>query len=202
LGGGKDERLFLAKRKPTMNSTYWNLERVAGLFLALTIVATMPGFMMFWQRRGHKSGPPRSHAHWVVERSSILSGVILIAIGFMLLQSAFQDTDGAILAIIGATTFFFGGVLGVVAEALMLTLGYEKVYGLIVVYVIIAFLAEAAIGGAVIQSVLLAAGIGWATIVWNIAWLIVLSLFSRRDIYFPILHYVMPLVIGIALLLK
>jgi len=120
----------------------------------------------------------------------------------MLLQSAFQDTDGAILAIIGATTFFFGGVLGVAAEALMLTLGYEKVYGLIVVYVIIAFLAEAAIGGAVIQSVLLAAGIGWATIVWNIAWLIVLSLFSRRDIYFPILHYVMPLVIGIALLLK
>ena len=120
--------------------------------------------MMFWLRRGHKGGPPRSHTHWVVERSSILSGVVLIAIGFMLLQSAFQNTDGVILADIGATAFFFGGVLGVAAEALMLTLGYEKVYGLIVIYVVMAFLAEAAIGGAVIQSGLLAASIGWATI--------------------------------------
>ena len=135
-----------------MDLQYWTLERIAGLFLVLTVVATLPGFMMFWLRRGHKGGPPRSHAHWVVERSSILSGVILIAIGFMLLQSAFQNSAGAILANIGTTAFFFGGVLVVAAEALMLTLGYEKVYGLIVIYVVMAFLAEAAIGGAIIQS--------------------------------------------------
>jgi len=30
--------------------------------------------------------------------------------------------------------------------------------------------------------------------------LIVLPIFSRRDIYFPVLHSVMPLVMGIALL--
>lgn len=181
---------------------YWNFERAAGLFLVLTIVATGPGFAMFWLRRGHRGGPPRSHAHWVIERSSILSGVILIAIGFMLLESAFQNTDGFVLANIGATMYFFGGVLLVAAEALMLTLGYEKVYSLVVIYVITAFLAEAAIGGAVIQSGLLAAWIGWATILWNIAWLVVLSLFGRRDMYYPILHYLMPIVIGIALLLS
>jgi len=49
---------------------------------------------------------------------------------------------------------------------------------------------------------LVAAWIGWVTILWNIAWLVVLTLFARRDIYFPVLHHVMPLVIGIALLLK
>jgi hypothetical protein len=185
-----------------MNLPYNTLERIAGLFLVLTSVATLPGFMMFWLRRGHRGGPPRSHTHWVVERSSILSGVILIAIGFMLLQNAFQNTAGAILANIGATAFFFGGVLVVAAEALMLTLGYEKVYSLIVIYVVMAFLAEAAIGGAISQSGLLATPIGWATLLWNIAWLIALSLFSRRDMYFPILHYVMPLVIGVALLVK
>lgn len=178
-----------------------SIERVAGLFLVLTIVTTGPGFAMFWLRRGHRGGPPRSHAHWVVERSSILSGVVLIAIGFTLLESAFQNTAGYVLANIGATAYFFGGVLVVAAEALMLTLRYEKVQGLIVIYVVMAFLAQAAIGGAVIQSELLAAWIGWATILWNIAWLIVLSIFSRRDMYYPILHYVMPLVIGIALLL-
>ena len=87
------------------------------------------------------------------------------------------------------------------AEALALTLGFEKVIGLINIYVVMAFLAEAAIGGAVIQAGLLAAWIGWATILWNIAWLVALSLISRRDMYFPALHYLMPLVIGIALLL-
>ena len=180
---------------------YWNIERTAGLILVLSAVTTFPGFMMFWQRRGHRGGPPRSHAHWVFERSSIMSGVIIIAIGFMLLEGAFQTTDGRVLANIGATAYFFGGVLLVAAEALMLTRGYEKVYSLVVIYVVMAFLAQAAIGGAVIQSGLLAAWIGWATILWNIAWLVVLSLISRRDMYFPILHYLMPLVMGIALLL-
>ena len=185
-----------------MNLPYWTLDRIAGLFLVLTGVATFPGFMLFWLRRGHKGGPPHSHPQWIVERSSILSGVVLTAIGFVLLQSVFQNTAGTGLMNIGATAFFFGGVLGVAAEALMLTLGYEKVYGLIVSYVVIAFLAEAAIGAAMIQSGLLAAPIGWVTILWNIASLIGLALFSRRDMYFPILHYVMPLVIGLALLLK
>jgi hypothetical protein len=131
-----------------------------------------------------------------------MSGVVLIAIGFVLLAGAFQNTDGFVLANIGATAYFFGGVLIVVAEALMLTLGYEKVVGLVNIYVVMAFLAEAAIGGAIIQSGLLSVWIGWVTILWNIAWLIVLPIISRRDIYYPILHYVMPLVIGIALLLS
>jgi hypothetical protein len=181
---------------------YLSIQRAAGLLFVLSAVATFPGFMMFWLRRGHRGGEPRSHAHWIIERCSILSGVVLIAIGFMLLESAFQNTNSIVLANIGATAYFFGGVLLVAAEALMLTLGYEKVVGLINIYVGMAFLAEAIIGGALIQSGLLAAWIGWVIILWNIAWLIVLPIISRRDIYYPILHYVMPLMIGIALLLK
>ena len=188
--------------KSVIDTQVLNMERAAGLLFVLSAFATFPGFMMFWLRRGHRGGEPRSHTHWVVERCSILSGVVLIAIGFMLLESAFQNTDGFVLANIGATAYFFGGVLLVAAEALMLTLGYDKVVGLVNIYVVIAFLAEAVIGGAVIQSGLLAAWIGWATILWNIAWLILLPILSRRDIYYPILHYVMPLLIGIALLLK
>jgi hypothetical protein len=136
---------------------YWSFTRAAGLFLVLTVFATGPGFAMFGLRRGHRGNPPRSRAHWVFERSSILSGVVLIAIGFMLLEGAVQNTGGRVLANIGATAYFFGGVLVVAAEALMLTLGYEKVVGLVNIYVVMGFLAEAAIGGAVIQSGLLAA---------------------------------------------
>ncbi len=185
-----------------IDTYHLHIERAAGLLFVLSTVATFPGFMMFWLRRGHRGGLPRSHTFWVIERSSILSGVILIASGFMLLESALQNTDGYVLANIGATAYFFGGVLVVAAEALMLTLGYEKVVSLVNIYVVMAFLAEAALGGALIQSEVVAASIGWAMILWNMVWLIVLSLFGRRDLYYPILHYVMPLVIGIALLLK
>jgi hypothetical protein len=177
------------------------MEHAAGIFLVLVAVATLPGFMMFWLRGGHRGGPPRSRTHFIVERSSIMSGAILAAIGFVLLAGAFQNAGG-VLAIIGATAYLFGAVLVVAGEALSLTVGYEKIYPITVIYVVMAFLAQAAVGGAVIQSGLLAASIGWATILWNIAWLIVLSLFSRRDMYYPILHYVMPLVMGIALLLS
>ena len=179
-----------------------SMERAAGIFLVLVTVATLPGFMMFWLRRGHRGGAPRSRAHFIVERSSIMSGVILAAIGFVLLAGAFQNADGRVLATIGATAYLFGAVLLVTAEALSLTVGFEKLYPIVVIYVVMAFLAQAAIGGALIQSGLVASGIGWLTILWNIAWLIVLPIISRRDLYYPILHYVMPLVIGIALLLK
>jgi hypothetical protein len=100
----------------------------------------------------------------------------------------------------GATAYFFGAILGVAAEALSLSLGSEKLDALIVIYVVVAFLAQAALGGAVLQSGVLAAWIGWVSIVWNLAWLVVLPVITPRDIYFPVLHHFTPLLIGSALL--
>ncbi len=172
----------------------------AGLILLLSAFATFPGLMIFTLRRGYRGGAPRSPGHLVWERSFIMAGVVLKVIGFVLLASALQNTDGRVWGLIGATGFLFGGILLVAAEAQSLTFGYEKLYPLIVVFVVMAFLAQAAIGGAWLQGGLPAAWIGWATIVWNLAWLIALAIFSRRDLYYPVLHGVMPLVMGIALL--
>ncbi|MBI5034048.1 MAG: hypothetical protein HZB51_26295 [Chloroflexi bacterium] len=72
----------------------------------------------------------------------------------------------------------------------------------LVVYVVLAFLSQAVIGGALLQAGWVAGWLGWLTIVWNIAWLIVLPLITPRDIYFPVLHYFLPLLIGIALVWK
>ena len=44
------------------------------------------------------------------------------------------------------------------------------------------------------------ASIGWVTIVWNLGLLVVLSVITPGDIYYPIAHQIMPLVIGGALL--
>ena len=89
------------------------------------------------------------------------------------------------------------------AEALSLSLGEgfeQRGYALIVMCVVLAFLAQAAIGGALLQSRLLAAWIGWVTILWNLGWLVLLPGITPGDMYFPILHHLMPLLIGSALL--
>ena len=129
-----------------------------------------------------------------------MAAVVLTAIGFVLLEDFLQNTDGRVLAAIGAAAYLFGGVLIVAAEALSLTWEYEKVYGFAVIYVVLAFLGQTAIGAALLQAGVLAAWIGWGTILWNTACLIVLSVIARRDLYFPALHHFAPLVIGIALL--
>ena len=183
-----------------ISSPYWTAERVAGLVLILGVITAFIGLMMFWVRGGQRGGAPRSRAHYVWERGLIMAAVVLTAIGFVLLAVSLQGTDAFVLANIGATAYLIGGVLVVAAEALNLTLGYEKVYGLIVIYVIMAFLAQAAIGGAWLQAGLLPVWIGWAALGWNLAWLIMIPVISRRDIYFPALHHVAPLLIGIALL--
>ncbi len=185
-----------------MDLQFLTFERAAGLALVLGDVVLFPGLMMFWLRRGHRGGAPKSRAHYVWERAFILGAIILTAIGFVLLEGPLQITDGRVLARMGSTAYLFAGILGVAAEALFMTIGYDKVYSVVNVYVVLAFLAQAAIGGAVIQSGLLAAWIGWVAILWNIAWLIVLPILTPRDIYFPVVHHFAPLLLGIALLWK
>jgi len=181
---------------------YWNIEHTVGLILVLAEVVLMPGIAMFWARGGMRGGEPPSRAYFVTERSFVMAAVILTAIGLVLLTGAMQDGAGRVLATIGATAYFFGGILVVAAEALALTLGFDKVINLIAVYVITAFLAQAVIGVALLQSGMVAAWIGWATVVWNMAWLIGFAIFRPHDIYYPFAHHTAPLLIGIALLLK
>lgn len=176
------------------------IERAAAFCLLLGNVAIFPGLMLFWKRAGHRGGAPPSPAYFVWERSFIFAGIIPTVIGFLVLEGALQNTDGGILARTGAAAYLIGGIMGVGAEALGLTAKEQNFYPLIVIYVVLAFLGQAAIGGALLQGGLVAVWIGWATIIWNIAWLVVLPLITPRDICFPILHHVMPLVIGIALL--
>ena len=51
-----------------------------------------------------------------------------------------------------------------------------------VVYVTMAFVSQAAIGCALSMSELVPRWIGWATVIWNLAWLAGLVLARVRDI--------------------
>ncbi|MDL1898196.1 hypothetical protein FBQ82_18245 [Anaerolineae bacterium CFX7] len=72
------------------------IERTVGLILVLSAVVTFPGLMMFTFRRGYRGGAPRSRVHFIWERSFVMAGVILCAIGFVLLAAALQNTDGRV----------------------------------------------------------------------------------------------------------
>lgn len=185
-----------------IGAQFWSIERFAGLILVLSNLFQLPGLIMFWVRGGVKGGLPRSRAHFIVERSFIMGSVVLASVGFVALAGALQGHNGFVSGLMGATGYIFGGVLIVTAEALSLTIGFEKLYPIINIYVLLAFLSEAVVGVGLLQSGLTAAWIGWVCIVWNIGWLVALPLLSPRDIYYPILHSVIPLLIGIGLLIR
>ena len=184
-----------------IDKRFWSVERAAGVLLVLGFAANLAGVVMFFMRGGPGGGTPSSHTFFVFERSFLMAAVILTAIGFVLLEGHFHNTDGRVLARTGATAYLFAGIVLVAAEGLSLSPGFENPgLALFAICVVLAFLAQAGIGGALLQAGLLARWIGWVTILWSLVWLVVLPVITPEDIYFPILHHLMPLLIGGALL--
>jgi hypothetical protein len=175
------------------------IERAAGLLLLVGVVASVIGVVMFQVRGGASGGLPPSADYYVWERSFFIAAVLLTAVGFVLLADHPNLGAGRVLARAGATAYLFGGIVGVVAETIDLTSAALGLYPLLVVYVVLAFLAQAAIGGGLRQADLLAPWIGWTTIVWNLGSLLTLVVFTPYDVYYPVLHHVAPLLIGGAL---
>jgi hypothetical protein len=178
---------------------FWSFQRAAGGFMVFAVIPLAIGVYLFLSRNGVQGGTPRSPALFVWERGSILTAVVLTAIGLVLLEGVLHETSGRVLARIGASAYFFGAILLVSAEAMRLPQGQAS-YPLIVIYVLLAFLGQAAIGAALLQSALLPAWIGWTTLVWNVGWLVALPIATPGDIYFPVLHHLMPLLIGVPML--
>ena len=186
-----------------MGERFWSIEFAAGAVLILSFVALAVGATMYWIRGGLRGGAPPTRAYLVWERSFIMAAVVLTAVGLVLLEGVLQDSAGRVLARVGATAYLFGGVMVVAAEASGLKQGphddgSEQIWAPVVVYVVLALLAQAAIGGSLLQAGVLPGWIGWATIAWSAAWLLAYAI-KRGDIYIPFVHHTMPLMIGIAL---
>jgi hypothetical protein len=189
-----------------MSEQIWSVGFSAGALLILSFVALAVGAGMYWIRGGTRGGAPPTHVYFMWERSFIIAAVVLTALGLALLDGLLQNSAGRVLARAGAIAYLFGGVLVVTAEAASISQGLHKDWSgenwaLAIIYVVLAFLAQAAIGGSLLQAELLPQWIGWAAVLWSIGWLLVFAV-RRGDIYFPVLHHVIPLVIGIALILQ
>jgi hypothetical protein len=132
------------------------------------------------------------------ERGFVIAGTLAVLLGLAMLEDMLHAAGNPFLARLGLVTYLFGAVLQVAAETTFLSSG-EWNYPQIVLYVILAFLAQAAFGAALLQTGLVASWAGWATVIWNLGLLLMMLVVRPREFYLPVLHLIAPLIIGIAL---
>jgi hypothetical protein len=175
-----------------------NVRSMSGVLLILAFAVALGGILMFLSRMGSGADSYTSTAY-VLERGFLMAAVVLTAVGLVLLEAHLRESGDAVLARVGATLYLIAAPMMLTYEAINLAQG-RSFYPLIVTYIVLALLAQAVIGGALIYTSALPAWVGWLTLLWNIGWLIALPIVALTDMYYPILHHLMPLIIGIALL--
>jgi hypothetical protein len=174
---------------------------VAGWLLILSGMIFVPGGLLYTGRAILKwpAAQSRSYLYW--ERGLVMAAIIVATLGFMLLAQLLEDAGDRILSSSGMTIFLLGTVLALTAETF--SLNQQKYsYAPIVAFVILSFLGQAIFGASILRTGFLPGWAGWATVIWNLAWLIILPIARPQDIYYPWLHYVAPLLIGIMLLIR
>jgi hypothetical protein len=152
--------------------------------------------------------------------SLIISGIIVTLLGLAMLTMLFRDAGDTTFSYLALIAFQFGDILlvifiafplgiaplaaqetartGIVPEYyVQLTLWTQPLF---VLYTILAFSALAAYGGAILSTHLLPHWVGWLSIVYGLAGLI-LAGFTGGNVP-PFLNHLIPIVIGVLLLLR
>ena len=179
--------------------SFFSERRIAALVLIACFAIFSIGGILYTGRAIWKwpIGQTTEYLRW--ERSFIILAVVLTVLGLILLEDLLRAAGDSAISRLGLIAYLVGAVVVVVAETTSLST-HEQVYPQIVFYVVVAFLAQTAFGVSVLRTGLVPNWVGWVTIIWNLAWLVVLPIASPRDVYFPVLHHASPLIIGIALL--
>jgi hypothetical protein len=174
-----------------------SVRTIAASLLVLCFIIFIFGGVLFTGRAFW--GWPIDNSHMSLERGFIIGAVLATVFGLALLEDLLRTAGDYVLSRLGIVAYLFGAVVVVVAETTELD-RRGQVYPQIVLYVVVAFLAQAAFGAALLRTGLTAGWAGWATVIWNLGWLLVMLIVRPSDIYYPVLHHVAPLIIGIALL--
>jgi len=133
------------------------------------------------------------------ERGLLMAAYVMAALSVSLLEPLMHSAGETVLGSLATNTFLIGAVIALVVESSFVS-KQGSIPALEVVMVVILFAGEALLGAALLSSGLLPAWVGLAVVVWNIGWPVVLPFLTPRDLYYPVLHFAMPLLIGIALL--
>jgi hypothetical protein len=144
-------------------------------------------------------GWPATGAFIAWERSIVIVSVLMSVLGFATLELMLRSAGSVILPRLAFVTYLVGATVLISAESALIG-GRPHVYAQIVTWMVAAFLAQAIFGVALVRSVLVPSWAGWSTVVWNLGIFALLAAFSPSDMYYPVVHFVAPIIIGIALL--
>jgi hypothetical protein len=184
-----------------MTRAYISQMWIGSTLFVLSTLLVLSGATL-WTGRNMWDWPvSESTGYLIWERGLILAAIVAVVLGLALWTDGLMTKGDPVAARLGYVIYLIAGMLGIVAESYLIS-GREPLYALIVIYVVMALLGQTALGVSLLITKLLPAWIGWSTIVWNLAFLVLLFAISSADIYYPIVHHVMPLVIGIAYLVR
>lgn len=171
--------------------------RVSGALSIAAFMLHLGGVVLFNGREflNWFDGTPALFA-W--ERGLFIAAYGAAALGVAVLESALHQTVHTVLGRLAATSFLIAAVLAIIVEASFLSRDSGQT-ALVVVMVIALFLAEAILGWSLIGSGVTSPWIGWVVLFWNLGWLAVLVAGVPEDLYYPILHFLPLLLIGIGL---
>ena len=175
--------------------------RLTGTFLILSSMIFLVAATFFTIRFILELPVGNTPAFFLWERSLVIAALLAALLSFTLLKRVLEAAGDNILAPMALVLFLVAAILAVVAETISFP-SDDIVYPPIVAYVILSFLGQAVFGMALLRTGLLPRWVGWVTVIWNLAMLIFLVITKPQDMYYPWLHYIAPLLIGITLLRK
>lgn len=180
-----------------MNSDEKSLALMVAAIYIFAFVPVLAGGVMFMGRKqlGWAAAQTRRYLYW--ERSLWIGAMVLLAAGSSLFAELLQAHGENMLSRLGQTGILLGVVVIVVAEAYALDTQAWASY-MVRLAVVLLFVAQAIFGGSMLRVAWLPSWIGWATILWNLGSLAALA--RAKDPYFPAIHFIMPLVIGVLLI--
>lgn len=171
---------------------------VAASLLILSFMTFMVGGILFTGRAILKWPIADMDVYLRWERSFVILPTLATVLGLALLADLLRAAGDTYLSRLGLVAYLFGAALVVVAETTFIS-RHDWNYAQVVTYIMLALLAETAFGIALLQTGLVAAWVGWATIIWNLGALLILIVVRPSDMYYPVIHFVAPLLIGLAL---
>jgi len=173
--------------------------RVAAALLMGSGTVFLAGALMYTGRTFWAWPADGAYVAW--ERGFVIAGVLISVGGFALLELLLREARAVIVPRLAFVTYFAGCIVLVSAEASNI-FGRGLSTAQTTLFVVLAIVAQVGFGVALIVSRIVPTWVGWAVIVWNLGAGVLLFALSPSNVYFPFVHFVAPLLIGVALLTR
>ena len=186
---------------PVFGQAWLTARSLTGALLLASAALALAGILMFWFRVFLHAPFGARPGYYQWERGLIIGGVVALALGLAALNSLLRQAGDPLFSDVGLTACVIGTAMLILAEVAWLTkagLPDGLTGALARLGVVLFFLSQAAYGAAGLQTGLLPGWLGWFTVIWNIGWLAVLC--RAKDPYYPVLHFVLPILAGVLLL--